>query len=231
MKSKIQAQKVDESAIGCNCRIQKSVKISLWIQNPDKNIFKKFPPIRLPVHPPPTNGKEGKRGSPTTTYINKLLRDTGLENIRDLESFMSDQDLWGQFPSRHLRVDRKFIRSKYVNFKVWNFMVPVTWLLSKGCIENRPQATRPNFKSLLNLFKKTWRTICRFSEVTYEFSNNKNLFSNSFLTKWMRHCLMINYCCIIVFTFRFHNEGIFSYLMVCCNQLRLYLMRHLTIED
>ena len=233
MKSKIQAQKVDESAICCNCRIQKSVKISLWIQNPDKNIFKKFPPICLPVHPPPTHGKEGKRGSPTTTYVNKLLRDTGLENIRDLESFMSDQHLWGQFRSHHLlRVDRKFIRSKYVNFKVWNFMVPVTWLLSKGCIENRPQVTRPNFKSLLNLFKKTWRTICRFSEVTCEFSSNKNLFANSFLTKWMSlHCLMINYCCIIVFTFRFNNEGIFSYLTVCCNQLRLYLMRHLMMED
>ena len=114
MKSKIQAQKVDESAICCNyCRIQKSVKISLWIPNPDKDIFKNFPPIRLPIHPPPTHGKEGKQGSPTTTYVNKLLRDTGLENIRDLESFMSDQDLRGQFSSRHLlSVDTKFIRSK-----------------------------------------------------------------------------------------------------------------------
>jgi len=43
------------------------------------------PLIRLPVHPAPTHGKDGKQGSPTTTNINKLLRDPGLENIRDLE--------------------------------------------------------------------------------------------------------------------------------------------------
>ena len=31
------------------------------------------------------------RGSPTTTYINTLLRDTGLENVRDLESCKRDE--------------------------------------------------------------------------------------------------------------------------------------------
>ena len=38
--SKIRAQKIDESAFRCSCRILKSVKISLWIPNPGKNIFK-----------------------------------------------------------------------------------------------------------------------------------------------------------------------------------------------
>ena len=32
--------KIDELAIHPNCRIQKSVNISLWIRNPGKNIFK-----------------------------------------------------------------------------------------------------------------------------------------------------------------------------------------------
>ena len=34
------AQTMDESANRCNCRIRKSVTISLWIRNPGKNIFK-----------------------------------------------------------------------------------------------------------------------------------------------------------------------------------------------
>ena len=38
--SKIRAPKIDESAICCNCRIRKSVKILLWIRNSSKNIFK-----------------------------------------------------------------------------------------------------------------------------------------------------------------------------------------------
>ena len=46
-KSKILAQKIDESAICCNCRTQKSVKILLWIQNQGKNIFKIRQSIRL----------------------------------------------------------------------------------------------------------------------------------------------------------------------------------------
>ena len=39
-KSKFCSQKMDEFAIHCSCRIRKSVKISLWIRNPGKNIFK-----------------------------------------------------------------------------------------------------------------------------------------------------------------------------------------------
>ena len=38
----------------------------------------------------PTHGRAA-RGSPTTTYINTLLRDTGLENVRDLESCKRDE--------------------------------------------------------------------------------------------------------------------------------------------
>ena len=45
-KSKIRAQKMAESAIRWNYRIRESVKISLWIRNPGKNIFK----IRRSVH-------------------------------------------------------------------------------------------------------------------------------------------------------------------------------------
>ena len=37
-----------------------------------------------------THGRAA-RGSPTTTYINTSLRDTGLENVRDLESCMRDE--------------------------------------------------------------------------------------------------------------------------------------------
>ena len=37
-----------------------------------------------------TRGKAAK-GSPTTTYINTLLRDTGLKNVRDLESCMYER--------------------------------------------------------------------------------------------------------------------------------------------
>ena len=39
-KSKIRAQKMAESAIRWNYRIRESVKISLWIRNPGKNISK-----------------------------------------------------------------------------------------------------------------------------------------------------------------------------------------------
>ena len=52
-KSKIPAQKIDESAIYCNFRTQKSVKILLWIQNPGKNICFQNPPIRSLIHSPP----------------------------------------------------------------------------------------------------------------------------------------------------------------------------------
>ena len=46
-KSKIRAQNIDESAIRCNCRIRKSVKIILSIRNPGKNIFKLRRSVRL----------------------------------------------------------------------------------------------------------------------------------------------------------------------------------------
>ena len=46
-KSKIRAQKIDESAFRCSCRIRKSVKISLWIRNPCKNISKIRRSVRL----------------------------------------------------------------------------------------------------------------------------------------------------------------------------------------
>ena len=46
-KSKIQAQKIDDTAFHCSCRIQKSVNISLWIRNPSKNIFKIRRSVRL----------------------------------------------------------------------------------------------------------------------------------------------------------------------------------------
>ena len=52
-KSKIWAQKWMNS---CSCRIRKSVKISLWIRNPGKNIFKICRSIRLfaPLHEGPS---------------------------------------------------------------------------------------------------------------------------------------------------------------------------------
>ena len=47
-KSKIRAQKnINESAFCCSCRILKSVRISLWIRNPGKNIFKIRRSVRL----------------------------------------------------------------------------------------------------------------------------------------------------------------------------------------
>ena len=45
------------------------------------------------------------RRSPTTVYIKILLRDAGLENVRDLESCMReirDRASWSQFSSRRL---------------------------------------------------------------------------------------------------------------------------------
>ena len=40
-----------------------------------------------------------KRGCPSTTYITKLLRDAGLENLRDFKRCTRDQTLWDQFSS------------------------------------------------------------------------------------------------------------------------------------
>ena len=54
--------------------------------------------------------KHGKavRGRPTMTYIDILLWDTGLENVRDLENCMRDRAIWSQLSSRRLPgIDRK----------------------------------------------------------------------------------------------------------------------------
>ena len=59
---------------------------------------------------PPEGRGLVKRGCPLTVHndINKLLRDTSLEVVRDLESCMKDQALWSQLSSRrHLDIDRK----------------------------------------------------------------------------------------------------------------------------
>ena len=67
-KSKIPAQKIDESTICCNWRTQKSVKILLWIQNPGKNIFK----FRQSVHlftPLPKDKLEFKFFSSPVKYV------------------------------------------------------------------------------------------------------------------------------------------------------------------
>ena len=37
----------------------------------------------------PSHG-QATRGRPTTTHVNTLLRDTGMENVKDLESCMED---------------------------------------------------------------------------------------------------------------------------------------------
>ena len=50
-KSKIWANEMDKSAIHCNCWICKSVKILLWTQNSDKNVFKIHPSVG-PFTPP-----------------------------------------------------------------------------------------------------------------------------------------------------------------------------------
>ena len=48
------------------------------------------------------------RQSENYILINTLLRDTGLENVRDLEMCTRDRASWGQFSSRRLLgVDRK----------------------------------------------------------------------------------------------------------------------------
>ena len=56
-KSKIRAQIIGESSIRCNCRIRKSVKISLKIRNLGKNIFKLHRSVRLstPLYITPYN--------------------------------------------------------------------------------------------------------------------------------------------------------------------------------
>ena len=54
--------------------------------------------------------KHGKttQGRPTGTYIDTLLRDTGLHDVNELEKCMGDRDVWRQFSSRRRQdADRK----------------------------------------------------------------------------------------------------------------------------
>ena len=43
----------------------------------------------------PTEGKRS-RGKSATTYIDNLMADTGLDNIRDIETAMNNRDYWRQ---------------------------------------------------------------------------------------------------------------------------------------
>ena len=48
------------------------------------------------------------KGRPTGTYIDTLLRDTGLHDVNELEKCMGDRDVWRQFSSRRRQdADRK----------------------------------------------------------------------------------------------------------------------------
>ena len=63
-------------------------------------------PAHLTVTWKPTHGNI-KSGRPTTTYVDTLLRDTGTDNVKELESCMKDRDIWRRFSSRCLGIDRK----------------------------------------------------------------------------------------------------------------------------
>ena len=55
----------------------------------------------------PKHGKVS-RGRPSANYIDTLLRDTGLNNAKELERCMADRDVWRKFSSRRLPdADRK----------------------------------------------------------------------------------------------------------------------------
>ena len=59
---------------------------------------------------PSQEPKHGKttQGRPTGTYIDTLLRDTGLHDVNELEKCMGDRDVWRQFSSRRRQdADRK----------------------------------------------------------------------------------------------------------------------------
>ncbi len=43
---------------------------------------------------------QAKRGRPTATYVDTLLRDTGFETVEDLERCMDDRDIWRLLISR-----------------------------------------------------------------------------------------------------------------------------------
>ena len=66
----------------------------------------KTSPAHMTVTWNPKHGKV-KRGRQTTTYVDTLLRDTGLENVQDLGKCMEDRDIWRRQSSRCLGIDRK----------------------------------------------------------------------------------------------------------------------------
>ena len=51
----------------------------------------------------PPNEGERSRGKPPTTFIDKLMADTGLNNIRDLETAMKDRDYWRQLVNEDMQ--------------------------------------------------------------------------------------------------------------------------------
>ena len=50
----------------------------------------------------PTEGKRS-RGKPATTFIDNLMADTGLNNIRDLEAAMKDREYWRQLVNEDMQ--------------------------------------------------------------------------------------------------------------------------------
>ena len=46
-------------------------------------------------------------GRQSTTFVDTILRDTGLENVNDLETCMKDRNIWRRHSSRCLGIDRK----------------------------------------------------------------------------------------------------------------------------
>ena len=56
-------------------------------------------PAHLTVTWDPKHGKMG-RGRPAATMIDTLLRDTGLANVKELESCMEDREVWRTISSR-----------------------------------------------------------------------------------------------------------------------------------
>ena len=63
-------------------------------------------PAHLTVTWKPSHGDK-KRGRPTTTLVDTLLRDTGIANVRELETCMKDRDIWSRYSSRCSGTDRK----------------------------------------------------------------------------------------------------------------------------
>ena len=54
----------------------------------------------------PTHGTTS-RGRQTTTFVDTVLRDTGFENVSELETCMEDRKIWRRHSSRCQGIDRK----------------------------------------------------------------------------------------------------------------------------